>query len=64
MEKYCTAGQPTDENIIRRMRFEYWIFNARDTHSEYVVFILHGRNSYANAPQYLFYMYLDFLVME
>ena len=32
-EKYGGAGQATDDNIIRRMRFAYWITK---THSEYV----------------------------
>ena len=27
--KYCTAGQDTDDNIIRRMRFAFRIFTAR-----------------------------------
>jgi hypothetical protein len=25
VEKYGTASQPTDANIIRRMRFAYWL---------------------------------------
>jgi hypothetical protein len=29
-------GQATDNNIIRRMRFECWITKATYTHSEYV----------------------------
>ena len=37
MEKYSTARQATDENIIQRMRFEYWITKTTDTHSEYVI---------------------------
>jgi hypothetical protein len=32
-EKYGTAGQATDDNIIRRMRFACWITKATDTHS-------------------------------
>jgi hypothetical protein len=39
MEKYCTAGQATDENIIRRMRTACWIPKATDTDSEYVILI-------------------------
>jgi hypothetical protein len=31
VEKYCTAGQATDDNIIRRMRLAYWIAKATDT---------------------------------
>ena len=36
VEKYGTARQATDDNIIRRMRFAYWITKATDTHSEYL----------------------------
>jgi hypothetical protein len=39
VEKYDTAGQGTDDNIIRRMRFACWISKATDTHSEYVIHI-------------------------
>ena len=31
MEKYGRARQATDNNIIRRMRFLYWITKAADT---------------------------------
>jgi hypothetical protein len=39
VEKYVTARQATDDNIIRRMRFACWITKATDTHSEYVLLI-------------------------
>jgi len=39
VEKYSRAGQATDSNIIRRMRFTCWITKATDTHSEYVVLV-------------------------
>jgi len=39
MEKYVTARQTTDDRIIRRMRFAYWITKATDTHAEYVTLI-------------------------
>jgi hypothetical protein len=39
VEKYGKAGQATDDNIIRRMRFVGWITKATDTHSEYVILI-------------------------
>jgi hypothetical protein len=39
VEKYGTARQATDGNIIRRMRFAWWITKATDTHSEYVILI-------------------------
>ena len=39
MEKYGRSRQATDDNIIRRMRFVYWITKATHTQSEYVIFI-------------------------
>jgi len=37
--KYGTAGQATDDNIVRRMRFAYWINKATFTQSGYVTVI-------------------------
>ena len=34
VEKYGTARQVTDDNMIRQMRFECWITKATDTHLE------------------------------
>ena len=39
MEKYCRAGQATDYNITRSMRFACWISKAADKHLEHVIFI-------------------------
>jgi hypothetical protein len=39
VEKYDTARQATDDNIIRRMRFACWVTKATNTHSEYVILI-------------------------
>jgi hypothetical protein len=36
VEKYGTAGQATDDNKIRRMRFPCWINKATFTQSGYV----------------------------
>jgi hypothetical protein len=62
LEKYCTAGQATDDNIIRRMRFAWWINKATEAHTKYVILIafrvqywLHERASM------LRYMYIAFL---
>jgi len=50
--KYATAVQATDDNIIRRMRFECWITMVINTHSEYVyVLLFHCNNGYAKASQ-------------
>ena len=39
MEKYGTAGQATDENIMQRARCACLITKATDTHSEYVILL-------------------------
>jgi hypothetical protein len=44
--KYGTAGQATDNNIIRRMRFACWITKATDTYSEYVIIITFPRQQW------------------
>jgi hypothetical protein len=36
-EKYGTARQATDDNIIRRMRIACWLMYTIDTLSEYVI---------------------------
>jgi len=38
MDKYCRAGQATDDRLIGRMRIACWIPTATDTLSEYVLF--------------------------
>jgi hypothetical protein len=54
-EKYGTAGQATDKNTIWRMHFSCWLTEATDTHSEYVIFIFHGNNTFTNAPVFSLY---------
>jgi hypothetical protein len=39
VEKYGTARQTADNNIIRRMRIACWITEATDTHSDYEILI-------------------------
>ena len=39
MEKCCSTGQATDDNIIRRIGIAYWITKATDTESEYGILI-------------------------
>jgi hypothetical protein len=43
VEKYGTAVQATDDNIIQRMRTACWITKATSTHSEYVILIAFPR---------------------
>jgi len=52
VEKFCRAGQATDENIIRLMSIVRWILKVTNSLSEYVIFIvfplqqwLHERSS-------------------
>jgi hypothetical protein len=40
VEKYGTARQAADKNIIGHMRIASWINKAKDTHSEYVIVIV------------------------
>ena len=43
MEKYGTARQATDDNILRRMRIACLITQTTNTHSEYVIRIAFAR---------------------
>ena len=62
MEKYGTATQATDDNIIRRMRVACWITKATGTHSEYEILFFHRNNGYANALECYFYTYIACLL--
>jgi hypothetical protein len=46
VEKYGRARHATDDNIIRRMRFAWWIAKATNTHSEYVILIVFPRQQW------------------
>jgi hypothetical protein len=52
VEKYGTAEEATDDNIIRRTAC--WIPKKRiqtHTHNFFFLLLFHGSNCYANAPQ-------------
>ena len=51
MEKYGRAGQATDDNIIRRMRFACCITKATDITLINTFCFFHGNNGYAKAPR-------------
>ena len=36
-EKYRTARQAADDNIVRRTRIACWLPKVTDTHSEYII---------------------------
>jgi len=58
------AGQATDGNITRRMRFAFWIINAADTHSEYVILIAVSLQQWScERALVLRYAYIACLVM-
>jgi hypothetical protein len=40
------VGQATDDNMIRRIRIEFWITKAADKHSEYVMLIAFLRSQW------------------
>ena len=39
VEKYGSAGQATDDSVMRRMRIACWMTTAANIHSEYVILI-------------------------
>jgi hypothetical protein len=39
MAKYCTSGQATHENIIRRMRIACWLLKTAKKPIRYVILI-------------------------
>jgi hypothetical protein len=64
VEKYGTARQATDDNIIRRMHFACWIAKATDIHSEYVIFIAFARQQWLRErASMLCYAYISYLVL-
>jgi hypothetical protein len=64
VEKYGTARQVTDDNIIRRMRFACWITKATDTHSEYVILIAFLRQQWLrDRASLLRYTYIACLLL-
>jgi len=59
VEKYDTARQATDGNIVWCMSSTCWINKATETHSEYVSIIAFPwQNGYSNAPQCDVYTYI------
>ena len=60
--KYCTAGQTTDDNTIRRTRIACWVTEVTDTQSEYVVLTavprLQNLLEHASIWRYMYIAYL------
>jgi hypothetical protein len=61
VEKYGTARQATDDNIIRRMRFACWITKATETHSDYVTLIAFPRQRWLRERASLLRLYVHCL---
>jgi hypothetical protein len=58
-KKYGKAGQATDDNIIRRMRFVCWVTKATDTISECVTLTALARQKWLRErPSILGYAYI------
>jgi hypothetical protein len=63
VEKYRRAGQATDDKETGRMRIEWWIIKAADTHSEYVILIVFPRQKWlCERASMLRYTYIACLV--
>jgi hypothetical protein len=59
MEKYCTARQAKDANIIRRMRIPCWITETTDRYSEYVKAIAFARQKWLRERASMVCLYVD-----
>ena len=49
VKKYGTVAQVTDDNIIRRMRFERRITKDTDTLTYLLTYLLHGAESFLSS---------------
>ena len=64
MEKHGTARETTND-IIWRMPFSCWITKAKDTHSEYVIFIAYPRQQLLSEGSSMYsFTYIVCLVPE
>jgi len=63
LEKRGRARQPTDDNIIRRMRCAFWITKPTNTQSEYVIFIAFPRQKWLRERALLLRLYLTMFVL-
>ena len=68
-EKYCRAGQVTDDSKTRCMAFRCWITKATNTHCVFNLLLFQYNNSYVNGPQCyvmraLLHLYIDNLISQ
>jgi hypothetical protein len=59
-----TAGQATDDNVTRRMRFAGWIPKVTNTHSEHVTLIaVPLNNGYTNSLNVIYKYTADLICL-
>jgi hypothetical protein len=63
VDKFVTARQAKDDNIIRRMRFACWINEAKGTHSEYVILLAFARQQWLRERDPLLCLYVLFCLV-
>jgi hypothetical protein len=61
VEKYGTAKQATDDNIIRRMRFACWITKSTNTHLACVIIIAFTRQQWLHERASMLRLYVHCL---
>jgi hypothetical protein len=64
VEKYCTAIQATDDNIIRCICIDCWITKATDTHSEYVIIMASPRQQWFHESPSVLRLYTHVCVVK
>ena len=58
MEKNCSAGQVTYDNITWGMRFACWNTKPTEPHSEYVILIAFARQQWLRERSSLLRLYM------
>ena len=58
MEKYCAAGQATDDNIKWLMRIACRMTKITDTHSEYVILTSFPRQTFLRESASVLLLYV------
>ena len=65
MEKYCRAGDTTDDNSTRPMRVSCWIPKATDAYLEYVILVALPLQQWLRERASIFlYTYIACLVLQ
>ena len=64
VEKYCIAGQATDNNVNQHVRIVCWIPKATNKHSQHAILIaFHCNIGCINAPQYYIVLTMTVFLM-